>query len=252
MPDDPNQPAAVPAPSPNSEFAEKLLQLERARQDSEDKRRLDKEELLRAFDEKLGAMAKKLEPQKPDPQNPLGVLKDEDLQAVVAQGQDSENPQKWAIAQQELMRRRDQALLAEADRRQEARIQQQRQFESAIGQIKETYGDEIFKKGTELNSRAEMYMANLQREHGSDIRWNPEAQKQVAALAYNDHLKTELEKAKADRAELEAYKKKATLQRGNENISRPGEDTKALLKKGKVEDAIKSMNIHQRLFGGQE
>lgn len=254
MPDDVSPEPETPAapPSPNQAYADKVAQLERERADAVRAAKEDRDLVvakLEAVEAELALMRKKQDGEPVDPRNPLSRVKDEDLDAVMAQGPEAD-PSRYHIAQEELWRRREAKVLQEAERRAEARLQHERNLAAAVDEMRRRYGDDIVKEGSELRTRAEMHMKAIQQREGREAAFDPRTQLRAAEMAWNDHLQMELKKRQEEAKELKQYKERAQMERGNQVVAKPGDETNALLKKGKVDEAIKSLNLYHRLFGG--
>ena len=241
-------PANGAAPT-NTEVVDKALQIERAAQDAARAREADKEALLQAIDERFARLAKKLEGEKGDPDDPLSTLKDTDLKQVLAQGAE-ENPQRYAIAQEELWKRREKKIRSEIAAETDAKLDRERAIAQTVDKMRQRFGEDIVKEGSALRNRAQQHMQMIMREKGPGAAWDPSEQMRAAEAAHNDMLEEELKKARKDQAELSDYKKKAAMERGNQTYARPGEDAKQKLKKGDVDGALRSINLYERLFGG--
>lgn len=241
------------------DFADKLLEVERARQAAEQAREQDRA-AIEAMRAELAAIKAQGEPKKKDPEHPLAHIKDEDLEAVEF---DPNDPNRYKIAQDELWRRREkQVRQAVRDERAQERLQEQRMREM-VEEMKHRFGEEIVTKGSELRQRAEQHMVALQRQFGMETVNDPRAQMLAAERAHNEILMAQAEKSKETEKQLEEYKQKSAMERGNRVIYKPGDDLKAILRKdgdrgipettsareARVGRAIKSLNIYGRLFG---
>lgn len=254
MPDDVSPEPLTPAapPSPNQEYAQKIAELERQRADAVRAAQEDRDLVvaeLQSVKDELARVTKKLDGEPVDPRNPLSRVKDEELDAVMAQGPEAD-PSRYHIAQEELWRRREAKVLQEAERRAEARLNHERSLAAAVDEMRRRYGDEIVKEGSELRTRAEMHMKAIQNREGREAAFDPKTQLRAAEMAWNDRLNDELKRTREAEKELKQYKERAQMERGNQVVAKPGDETNALLKKGKVDEAIKSLNLYHRLFGG--
>ncbi len=250
MSDDLPQAPEAPAPpsSPNAEYAEQLLKLERARQESEQRAASLKDEILQAVRSEVGQLAQRIEGQKPDPNDPLATLKDDDLKQVLAQGPE-ENPQRYHIAQEELWKRREKKLRNEIEGEVDRRMQKERDIALSVEQMKRDFGEDIVKEGSPLRQRAQYHMQQIMQREGPSAAWDPKNQRLAAQAAALDLAREEARKGAKRDQELDTYKRQAAMERGNQAIARPGEDTKAHLKRGEagVTAAIKSLNLWERL-----
>lgn len=249
MPDDlPAETVQQSPPSTNADMADKVVLLERARADAERRAAELEQKIVSSVTAAIDQRFKQLEGEKPDPNDPLGTLKDEDLKQVVAQGAE-ENPQRYAIAQEELWKRRERKLRNEIEAGVEQKLQAERNIALTVEKMKQRFGEDIVKEGSALRTRAQFHMSQIMARKGPQAAWDPSEQERAAEAAHNDMLQEELKKARKDQKELAEYKKQAAMERGNQAIARPGDDVKAHLKKGEagVTAAIKALNLWDRL-----
>jgi len=262
MPDDlqPQPATPTPPPSPNREFAETIAQL--TARDAEQVRareaeRAEERERIARLEAKLAEVEAASKPKKYDPKDPLAGVSDEELLQIHMQGPDQETPGKYALAQDELWKRRERALEEKLRAEQDAKERQRELIEETKRQMHKEFGDDIFKEDSELRKLAEVHMRRLQSIHGRDVAWNPQAQLAAAALAQKELLQRDVAKKKEVERELNELKQKSALERGNQAMVKPSEQTRSMLKdksiprnqrvKAALRDAFKEM--HRRNGG---
>lgn len=235
------------------DFADKLLAVERQRAEAERLRQEEREQFsstVESLKDDVKALRQKLDGDKPDPNDPWGQVSDEQLASVLAKGSDEEGAAgRYKVAFDELLKRRERKLVAEVEARRAFDDKKKMELAHTARQMEQLYGKDITTEGSELRRRAQQHMQALERRYGEEVGLDPKAQLLAASLAHNDQLRAQAEKAKEQEQELARLKARTQMEGGNKVIHKPGDDTKALLKAGKVDAAVKSLNLYQRLFG---
>lgn len=251
-----SDPASVPSPapappSPNQEFAEKVLTIERQRQ----------EEALRqvqaSAQEKIDALARELQEVKSsgkaqpavDPRNPLAAIPEADLHGYYTNPEATVEQRQTAMG--ELMRRQAEKVKEDIRREQEAEWEHQRVMSDTAATIRKNYGEDIYDQSKPLGAAAERHMRDLQKRYGREVALDPKAQLLVASMAKEEMLRKEVEQKQEVERERDEYKRRVLGERGNQNIHRPDDDAKAFFKKGKVKEGLRALNPYQQLFGSE-
>lgn len=248
---DPAPESTQPTPaSPNQDFAEKLLLVERQRQE-EAQRRADESSAARERIEQLAREVQEIKSSgnaKPavDPHNPLASIPESDLYRAHAEADDVESKR---VAMNELLRRAQEKTKEEMRREHEVQRDRDRELADTWQTIRNKYGDEMVKEGSELNKLAERHMNALQKRYGAAVALDPKAQILAASMANEERLRAQVASKQEVERERDELKRRASMERGNQSIHRPDDDTKALFKKGKVKEGIKSLGLYGRLFG---
>lgn len=248
---DPVSDSPPPVASPNQDFADKLLLVERQRAEEERRR----QEETRAAQENIDALRREVEalkssgPKPVDPRNPLAAIPEADLHGYYTNPEATVEQRQTAMG--ELMRRQADKVKEEIRREQEAQWEQERVLADTAASIRKNYGDEIYDREKPLGQLAEKHMRELQKRYGQQVALDPKAQLLVASMAKEEQLRKEVASKQEVERERDEYKRRALGERGNQNVHRPDDTVKDFFKKGKVKEGIRALNPYQKLFGSE-
>lgn len=266
LPQQDTPPVAPPPPSPNREFAETIQKLTAQEQERERLRAEERQEeraRLERLENQLAEVAKANQPKRYDPKDPLASVPDEELLTITAQGPTEENASKYAFAQEELWKRREQKLREDLARQRQEEKRQQDIYHQTERQMREHFGEDIFKEGTELNTKAKMHMRRLQQLHGDGVWNDPKAILAASSLAQQELMRVQLEKAKEMERENTQLKQRAAMERGNQSMASRSSTVDSILKgdkkpvtererRARVAHALKAaLNEAHRRNGGE-